>query len=132
MFQCTFETHGLTFIFRYIDDVLFTSKKSLEAIQQLLREANEFHPNIKLTGTIGQSVSFLDVHIAKNDGQFITSVYCKDSAEPYIIPFKSDHPRHTFGSIVQAALARALRYSSTADLFNAELCNLRLTLLYNG
>ena len=90
---------------------------------------------IRISNWLALSASlfhFLDVHITNNDGQLITSAYYKDSAEPYIIPFKSDHPRHTFGSIVQAALARALRYSSTPDLFNAELRNLRLTMLYNG
>lgn len=104
----------------------------MEAIQQMLNDANRFHPNIKLSADVGKTVSFLDVQITNNNGQLLTSVYYKDSAEPYIIPFKSDHPRHTFANIIQAALARALRYSSTSALFNVERRNLCLTLLYNG
>lgn len=112
--------------------MFFTSNQSIEAFRKLLNEATNFHPNIKLTAETGKSVSFLDVRIENKDGQIVTLVYHEDSAEPYIIPFKSDHPRYTLRNIIQAALNRALRYASTLELFDDERRILRLTLLYNG
>ncbi|CAF4249406.1 unnamed protein product, partial [Rotaria magnacalcarata] len=32
----------------YVDDIFFTSNDSLESIDQMLDEANNFHSNIKL------------------------------------------------------------------------------------
>ena len=117
---------------RYIDDVFLTSNESFEKIEEMLNEANNFHPNIKLTGKIGQCVTFLDVQINNNNGNLFTSVYHKPTAEPYVIPFKSDHARHTFGNIVQGALTRAVCYSSTPKEFDDERRYIRITLLYNG
>ena len=97
----------------------------------MLEEANKFHPNIKLTYMIGKSIPFLDVLISNNNGILSSSVYHKPSAEPSIIPFISDHPRHVFRNIIQTALIRAIRYSSSFELFNIERRSIRLMLLYN-
>jgi hypothetical protein len=40
-------------ICRYIDDIFLTSNDSLETINEMLDEANNFHPNIKLVRQIG-------------------------------------------------------------------------------
>ena len=53
----------------------------ISSLLQMLYEANDFHPNIKLVHQIGT---------------LTTSVYHKEAAEPYIVPFKSDHPRYVF------------------------------------
>jgi len=117
---------------RYIDDIFFTSNQPIDIINQMLDEANSFHPNIKLVRQIGTSVSFLDVFIENKNGILATSVYRKDSAEPYIVPFKADHPRHVFNNIIDGALMRAIRYSSTLFAFNEERFLIKLILLYNG
>ncbi len=62
----------------------------------------------------------------------ITSVYHKPAAEPYVVPFTSDHPRHVFANIIQGALLRAVSYSSTLKEFNHERRAIKLMLLYNG
>ena len=98
----------------------------------MLDEANNLHPNIKLVRQIGTSVSFLDVFIENKNGILATSVYHKEAAEPYIVPFKSDHPRHIFNNIIDSALMRAIRYSSTLSAFNEERRSIKLMLLYNG
>jgi hypothetical protein len=98
----------------------------------MLNEVNQFHPNIKLVRQVGMSVSFLDVHIENKDGILATSVYHKEAAEPYIVPFKSDHPRHIFNNIINGILMRAIRYSSTFHVFNGEQRLIKLMLLYNG
>ncbi|CAF3262925.1 unnamed protein product [Rotaria sp. Silwood2] len=117
---------------RYIDDVFFTSNKSVEIVQQLLQDANGWHPNIKLESNIVGTVPFLDVFLTNNNGVLHTSVYHKPSAEPYVVPFLSDHPRHTFSNIIQTALVRAIRYSSTVEAFNNERRAVRFMLLFNG
>ena len=59
---------------RYIDDIFFTSNKTLDIINQMLDEANNFHPNIKLVRQIGISLPFLDVFIENKKGVLTTSV----------------------------------------------------------
>lgn len=98
----------------------------------MLDAANQFHPNIKLVRQIGASVSFLDVWIENKNGILTTSVYHKPAAEPYTVPFQSDHPRHTFTNIIDNALLRAIRYSSSLSAFNQERRAIKLMLLYNG
>ena len=97
----------------------------------MLDAANHRHPNIKLTHEIHSIVSFLDVRIEKKNNQFLTSVYHKSASEPYVVPFKSGHPRHVFSNVIETALHRAVRYSSTLDLFGPEMRAIRLMLLYN-
>ena len=117
---------------RYIDDVFFTSNESPQAIEQMLEEANHYHTNIKLSRDIGKCVNFLDVSITNTNGILSTSVYHKEAAEPYVIPFKSDHALHTFRNVIRGALVRAVRYSSTLEIFDKERRYIRLMLLYNG
>ena len=119
-------------IYSYIDDIFFTSNELLEKINQMLDEANNLHPNIKLVRQIGTSVSFLDIYIENKNGTLATSIYHKEAAESYIVPFKSDHPRHIFKNVIDVALMRAIRYSSTLSAFNEERRSIKLMLLYNG
>ena len=104
----------------------------IEELCRLLEAASNRHSNIKLTYEIDSIVSFLDVRIQKKADHLITSVYHKSAPELYVVPFISDHPRHVFANIIQTALFRAVRYSSTLELFNHEKRAIRLMLLYNG
>lgn len=123
----------LTFLYgRYIDDVFFTSNEPLDKVNEMLDMAHNLHPNIKLVRNIGSDVSFLDVHIENKDGTLTTSVHHKEAAEPYVVPFTSDHPKHVFGNIINTALLRAVRYSSTLSVFEDEQRFIKLMLLYNG
>ena len=98
----------------------------------MLDKANNYHPNIKLVCQIGTSISFLDVFVENRNGSLFTSVYHKEAAEPHVLPFMSDHPRHMFSNIIQGALYRAVRYSSTIEALDEERRNLEIKLLYNG
>jgi hypothetical protein len=97
----------------------------------MLYEANNLHSNIKLVYQLGTNVSFLDVFIESKNGVLATSVYRKEAAEPYTVPFKSDHPRHVFTNIIDVALMRAMRYSSTLSAFNEERHTIKVMLLHN-
>ena len=119
-------------LLRYIDDVFMTWNGSEKELRKLLDEANTWHPNIKLDYKIGKSLPFLDVLLTNHNGILSTSVYHKPAAEPYVTPFISDHPRHVFKNIVQNALTKAVRYSSTNQAFQTEQRYIKLMLLYNG
>lgn len=110
-----------------------TSSESLDTLNQMLNELNHLHSNIKLLHQIGTCVSFLDVCIENKDGILVTSVFHQVTAKSYILlPFNSDHPRHVFANIIDNALLRAVRYSSTLSTFQKEQRSLKLMLLYHG
>jgi hypothetical protein len=88
--------------------------------------------NIKLVRQIGTSISFLDLFIKNKNGTLVTSVFHKQAAEPYIVPFKSDHPQQIFKNVIDGAFIRAVRYSSTLSAFHTERRALKLMFLYNG
>lgn len=117
---------------RYIDDIFMTWNKSEQALKKLLNEANQWHPNMKFEYKISQSLPFLDVNLTNRNGILHTSVYHKPSAEPYVVPYLSDHHPHVFRNIIQTLLTRAVRYSSTFELFDHERRFIKLMLLYNG
>ena len=98
----------------------------------MLDKMNTSYPNIELVREIGTDVPFLDVLVSNNKGDLATSVYRKKAAEPYVVPFSSDHPRYTFSNIIETSLTRAVRYSSTLNIFDNERRYIRLMLLYNG
>jgi hypothetical protein len=100
-------------------------------VKKLLEKANNFHPNIKLEYHIGKSIPFLDVLINNDNGTLTSSVYHKPSAEPAVVSFLSDHPRHVFRNVIHTALMKAVRYSSTFEAFNNERRSIRSMLLYN-
>lgn len=117
---------------RYIDDIFMTWNRSERELRQLLDEANTWHSNIKLDYQIGKNLPFLDVLLIKENGSLSTSIYRKTSAEPYVVPFLSDHPRHVFANVIQGALTRAVRYSSSYAAFDHEQRYVKLMLLHNG
>ena len=112
--------------------MFLTSNDSIEEVTKILADANHRHPNIKLTSTIDNPTSFPDVHVKTMGHDLITCVHHKEAAEPYVVPFRPDHPRHVFVNIIECALLRALRYSSTLEEFNHERRRIKLLLLNNG
>ena len=58
-------------------------------------------------------------------------MYHKSAAEPYILPFTSDHPRHIHHYIPYAALLHAARLCSNVEDFDTECVRLDVSLLLN-
>ncbi|CAF4647331.1 unnamed protein product, partial [Rotaria sp. Silwood2] len=81
---------------------------------------------------IHDSVEFLDVFIENIQGQLKTSVFRKPAAEPYILPYTSDHPRHIHSNTIQTALLRGVRLCSDVETFDQERLNIEIALLLNG
>ena len=110
-----------------------TSNLSVVAIHQqldLMNKKDEKH--IRITYTVGLTAEFLDVHIENVVGLLKTSVYHKPAAEPYVLPYSSDHPRHVHVNIPYEALLRAARLCSDVYAFDKERLDIEMILLVNG
>ncbi|CAM4846960.1 unnamed protein product [Rotaria magnacalcarata] len=70
---------------------------------------------------------FLREHHYEKNGILSIFVHYKPAAEPCVVPFISDHPRHVFSNII-----RVVRYSSILGIFEKERRSIQLMLLYNG
>ena len=105
---------------------------SLNELNVQLNKIEKKDENIQITRSMGSTVEFLDVLVENNNGQLRTSVFHKPAAEPYILPFLSDHPRHIHRSTVKSQLIRAARLCSHVDEFDKERLNIEFTLLLNG
>ena len=116
---------------RYIDDGFLTTNLSREEIDARMREADSKDPNIRISYTIASAVDFLDVTISNEEGQLTTSIFHKPAAEPYVLPYTSDHPRHVHRNIPYAALLRAARLCSNVHDFDLERVRIDMTLLLN-
>ncbi|CAF1551244.1 unnamed protein product, partial [Adineta ricciae] len=88
--------------------------------------------NIRITTTTSSRIEFVDVLVENNHGQLRTSVFHKPAAEPYFIPFLSDHPRHIHRNTIKGQLIRAARVCSHVKDFNKERLNIEFTLLLNS
>ncbi|CAF3994893.1 unnamed protein product [Rotaria magnacalcarata] len=89
-------------------------------ITTLLGAANDDHSNIKLNCPISSNVSFLDLQIENREGQITISDHHKDSDEHYVLPFKSDHPRHTLPMLYQQ---RYFKQFGTHQLYANSIVN---------
>ena len=119
-------------IFRYIDDAFMTWNGTIDELRVLLDAADQKHPNIRITFTIGSAVNFLDVDTHHKNGLLCTKVYHKPATEPHVLPYESDHPRHMHKSLPRAALIRAARFCSDVSDFNQERIYIEMTFLLSG
>ena len=67
--------------FRYIDDVLFIWTHGKDKLEELLKDFNNYHPNIKLTHEFNkESILFLDLKVSLSGGQLTIDLHIKTSA----------------------------------------------------
>ena len=97
-----------------------------------LNLAEKKDDNIRITRSIGSTLEFLDVLIENCHGQLRTSVFHKPAAEPYILPFSSDHPRHVHRGAIKGRLLQAARLTSHVEDFDKERLHIEFILLLNG
>ena len=119
------------FIFRYIDDIFMTTNLSTDAIQKELQKAQNKDINIKIDYKLDLCVDYLDVAVKNENGHLRTSIFHKPSAEPYILPYTSDHPHHMHRNIPYEALMRAAGLCSNVHDFDMERIRIDLALLLN-
>ena len=117
--------------FRYIDDIFIAINWPTQHLLKQINRWNHFDENINLSANISSSVNFLDLYIENRDSQLLTSVYQKQSYEPYYLPFNSIHSSHMKMSVPFTMLLGAIRYCSTFDGYLNEREKLRMALLLN-
>jgi hypothetical protein len=108
-----------------------TTNLSFDQIKDILDTADQKDRNIRIKYQIQSCVEFLDVAIQNDNGQLNTSVFHKPTAEPFILPYISDHPRHVHRNIPYAALLRAARICSNVHDFTIERIRIDMSLLLN-
>ena len=116
---------------RYIDDIFISINWPHRHLYKQIDQWNRKDSNIKLSVQIGESLTFLDVHMENIDGRLQTKVFQKPSYEPYYLPFNSIHPMHMKKNVPYAMLLRAIRYCSSFQLYINERESLRMALLLN-
>ena len=116
---------------RYIDDGFMTTNLSFDQIKAKLDTADQKDRNVRIKYQIQSFIKFLDVVVQNDNGQLTTSVFHKPTAEPYILPCTSDHPRHVHRNIPYAALLRAARICSNVHDFTIERIRIDMSLLLN-
>jgi hypothetical protein len=109
-----------------------TTNQTIEEINSVIEKAKNKDINIKIQYTISTSVNFLDVDIMNENGQLRTTIHHKPTAEPYYLPYTSDHPHRTHRNIPYNALLRAARLCSNVYDFNLERLRIDISLLLNG
>ncbi|CAF3959531.1 unnamed protein product, partial [Rotaria sordida] len=117
---------------RYIDDIFMTMNEPFDELTKKLDEAQQKDVNIKIKPTIHESVHFLDVTITNENGQLRTSIYHKPTADPYFLPYTSDHPHRIHRNIPYTALVRAARLCSNLHDFHFERLRIDVSLLLNN
>lgn len=108
-----------------------TTNETMDNIRHEIERAAHKDVNIQINYEIDSSVNFLDVQIINQDGRLKTTVYHKPAAEPYVLPYQSDHPKHIHRNIPYAGILRAARICSDLDDFNKEIVRMDLSLLLN-
>ena len=108
-----------------------TKNETTKDITEKLQKLNTKDINIQINYELGTSVNFLDVTVHNDNGKLRTSLHHKEAAEPYILPFTSDHPSHIHRNIPYAALLRAARICSHLNDFNSERIRIQVSLLLN-
>ena len=108
-----------------------TTNFSFDQIKDVLDTADQKDRNTRFKCQIQSCVEFLDVVIQDVNEQLTTSVFHKTSAEPYILPYTSDHSCHVHRNIPYTALLRAARICSNAHDFTTESIRIDMSLLLN-
>lgn len=123
---------SLLLMTRYIDDIFMTTNETINDIKKEIERTAHKDVNIRISYRISRLVDFLDICIKNEKGRLTTTIYPKPAAEPYILPFTSDHPRHVQRNIPYGALLRAIRICSNLRDFETELIRIDLSLLLNS
>ena len=98
---------GLTFYFRYVDDICTAVEPS--KIDSIVKQFNSFHPRLQFTSEFGgDEISFLDVTISIIGNGFGVDWYRKPTFSGRFLNFYSNHPiaqkRGTIFSLVDRTI----------------------------
>ena len=119
---------------RFIDDIFFIWRGSLESLMDFQHTANAHHNSIKFTFEFSQnSVNFLDCSLYLDESQRLkTTLYRKPTDKHLILHYTSHHPLHLKRNVVYTQALRYKRIISDPLKLQTELTTLRKILLARG
>jgi len=85
--------HKVVSYFRSVDDILIIYDANYTDIDNIQKDFNTLHPNMKLTAETetNNKLNFLDVTIHRTPSKWKISIYGKPSFTDTIIPYSSNH-----------------------------------------
>ena len=120
------------FFRRYIDDMFSIFDRDID-VDVLTLFLNSLHPTVKFTlSSPSDSVPFLDLRIHIRDSTLHTDLYSKPTDSHLFLSPTSNHPRHTFHSIVYGSCLRLLRICSLQEYLLARVTDLFSFLIASG
>ena len=91
---------------RFIDDIFFIWTDSERNLSKLLKDLNEFYPNLKFTYDISKE------KINLFDGKIVTDLYCKPTDSHQYLHYDSRHAEHIKRSMIFSQTLRLKRICS--------------------
>ena len=123
------------FFGRCSNTLIFAWNESKENLITFLNQRNlshSKHPSVRMNVSMSYKVQYLDAEMSHINGCLQTRVYHHPAFEPYALPYMSpttSSPSH--GSLLRAALLRAILYCSNAREFENERSHIELSFLLN-
>ena len=118
---------------RYIDDIFFIWRASVEDLEAFIKFINDQHPYIKFTATYDnttKTIPFLDMSVSINDdGLLETDLFRKETAKVQYLLTSSCHPGHITKNIPFSLAYTVKRICSKDEDFKLRLEQLRQNLL---
>ena len=118
--------------YRYVDDcfILFNNK---EECDEMFTSFNRLHPSIKFTQEteVNNTLPFLDVLVERRNGEFVTSVYRKNTFTGQYVNFQSYCTQKRKVNLIRTLCDRAIKICSTTEL-DAEVNKISTILQENG
>ena len=118
--------------YRYVDDcfILFNNK---EECDEMFTSFNRLHPSIKFTQEteVNNTLPFLDVLVERRNGEFVTSVYRKNTFTGQYVNFQSYCTQKRKVNLIRTLCDRAIKICSTTEL-DAEMNKISTILQENG
>ena len=111
---------------RFIDDIFFIWTDSEKNLNKLLKDLNEFHPNLKFTYEKSkEKINFLDLVIKLKDGKIVTDLYCKPTDSHQYLYYDSCHAEHIKRSIFFSQTLRLKRICSQKSNLDSHVKELK-------
>ena len=113
---------------RYVDDI-FAVFRTSEDRDIFFKHLNEVHNSLSFTmenvNTSSKSLPFLDVEISIKNESFQTNVYKKPTNTGVLINYEAMAPKRWKRAVIKCFLTRAKKVSSSKELFNKEVRNIK-------
>ena len=111
---------------RFIDDMILACVISKSEANDFMTWLNSLWPGIKFTHEwCDKEANFLDIKIIMEDNKIKTDMFIKPTNKQLYLDYRSNHPPHTFKSIVYSQALRVKMICSEQEYVDKHLENLK-------